>query len=55
MQILTGNHWTEAGELKGRGRRRPEGAEVISNPIGRAIISTHQMPTPHPTPRAPRE
>ena len=43
MQILTANHWTEPGDLKGRVRGRTEGAEWDCNPIGRAI-STNWTP-----------
>jgi hypothetical protein len=41
MQILTGNHWTEAGDPYGRVRRRMEGAEGDGNPIERTTVSTN--------------
>jgi hypothetical protein len=42
--MLAANHWTEHRVPNGGVREKTEGAEGVCNPIGRAIISTNQIP-----------
>jgi hypothetical protein len=43
-QMLSANHWSEHGIPNGGVRERTEGAEGVSNPLGRTTISINQLP-----------